>query len=85
MTIDNLMFLAVGVCVNGFTFALGVAVGLTFRKDSDHDSDNDTTEADPSRSWHLPLDIGTAHSPQLRSTGGAQPQPKAHPAERPAR
>lgn len=85
MTLDSLIFLAVGMTVNGLTFALGVAVGASLRKDSDHDRDNDETETDPSRQWHLPLDIGTPHRPGLRSASGANPQPKADPAKRPVR
>jgi hypothetical protein len=37
MTIENTVFLATGVLVNGLTFALGIAVGVSLkRKDSDH-------------------------------------------------
>ena len=84
MTIDNVIFLCAGVCVNGLTFALGIAVGLTFRKDSDHDCDNDEDE-EGSKQWHLPLDIGRAHSPGLRTAGGAGAKPEANLAKRPTR
>lgn len=83
MTPDNVFFLAVGCVMNGLVFAIGVAVGISLRKDSEYDDrDNDTTEAKPGGSWHLDLDIGTPHSPQLRSSGGAHAKPEADPDKR---
>lgn len=76
MTPDNVIFLCAGVLVNGFVFALGVAVGLTLRKDSTDDRDNDTTEEGPGN-WHLPLDIGTPYRPGLRAAGSAGAKPEA--------
>lgn len=83
MTLEQLALVACGVVVNGLTFALGMAVGisLTRRKDSRNDRDNDEAPQ-AGINWHLPLDIGTPHSPQLRSAGGAKPQPKADSAKR---
>ena len=82
MTFDNVIFLAVGVCVNGLTFALGIAVGLTLRKDSDNDDSDHDEATQAGGNWHLPLDIGTAYRPQLRSAGGSKSQPKADLAKR---
>ena len=82
MTPDNVFFIAVGCLMNGFVFAIGVAVGITLRKDSDHD-DSDTDEAPQAGGkWHLDLDIGTPHSPQLRGAGGAESEPEADFAKR---
>jgi hypothetical protein len=81
MTLDNAMFLCAGVLVNGFVFALGIAVGISLRKDADHDRDNDEAQEEPGN-WHLDLDIGTAHSPGLRTAGGAGQEPKADPDKR---
>ena len=82
MTPDNVFFLAAGCLMNGLIFAIGVAVGITLRKDSDHD-DSDTNEAPKAGgNWHLPLDIGAPHSPELRSASCARPQPQADPAKR---
>ena len=81
MTPDNVFFLAIGCLMNGLVFAIGVAVGITLRKDSDHD-DSDTDEAPQAGNWHLPLDIGTPHSPQLRGASGAKQKPEADSAKR---
>ena len=82
MTPDNVFFIAVGCLMNGFVFAIGVAVGITLRKDSDHD-DSDTDEAPQAGgNWHLPLDIGAPHSPQLRGASGAKQKPEADSAKR---
>ena len=82
MTPDNVFFLAAGCVMNGLIFAIGVAVGITLRKDSDHD-DSDTDEAPQAGgNWHLPLDIGTPHSPELRGASCARPQRKADSAKR---
>ena len=81
MTPDNVFFLAVGCVMNGLVFAIGVAVGITLRKDSDHDSDTDKAPQ-AGGNWHIPLDIGAPHSPQLRGASGAKPQPKADSAKR---
>jgi hypothetical protein len=81
MTLDNAMFLCAGVLVNGLVFALGIAVGISLRKDADDDRDNDKAEATPGN-WHLDLDIGTPHSPGLRTAGGAGAKPEADPDKR---
>ena len=81
MTPDNVFYLAVGCVMNGLVFAIGVAVGITLRKDSDHDSDTDEAPQ-AGGNWHIPLDIGTPHSPQLRGASGAKPKPEADSAKR---
>ncbi|MGA0207597.1 MAG: hypothetical protein ACO3LT_07380 [Ilumatobacteraceae bacterium] len=81
MTLDNAMFLCAGVLVNGLVFALGIAVGLTLRKDADDDRDNDEAQEEPGN-WHLDLDVGTPHRPDLRTAGGAGQEPKADFAKR---
>lgn len=84
MTLSDLVFLTVGVVVNGFTFACGVATGVSLvqRKQDNDNSDSDESAEEGSANWHLPLDIGSAHRPRLRSVGGAQPQRKADSAKR---
>lgn len=81
MTPDNVFFLAVGCLMNGLVFAIGVAVGITLRKDFDHDSDTDEAQQ-AGGNWHIPLDIGTPHSPQLRGASGAKQKPEADSAKR---
>jgi hypothetical protein len=47
MTVENAVFLATGVLVNGLTFALGIAVGVSLkRKDSDNGYDFQKSQ------WH---------------------------------
>ena len=81
MTMEQLALVACGVLMNGLVFAIGVAVGITLRKDSDHDSDTDEAPQ-AGGNWHLPLDIGAPHSPQLRGASGAKPKPEADSAKR---
>jgi hypothetical protein len=47
MTVENAVFVATGVLVNGLTFALGIAVGASLkRKDSSHGYDYQKSQ------WH---------------------------------
>ena len=83
MTLEQLALVACGVTVNGLTFALGMAAGISLKRKDIANDNRDTDEApEAGINWHLPLDIGTAHSPQLRSAGGAKPEPKADSAKR---
>jgi hypothetical protein len=84
VTIEQLALVACGVTVNGLTFALGLAVGTSLKRKDSHDSDNDQA-TEGSKRWHLPLDIGAPHRPQLRGAGSANQKPEADPAKRPAR
>lgn len=84
MTLESVALIFAGVLVNGFTFACGVAAGVSLveRKQDNDDSDSDTEADDESRQWHLPLDIGAPHRPGLRSGSGANKKPQANPPKR---
>lgn len=82
MTLEAISLVFLGVVLNGFTFVVGLAVGISlYERKQDNDSDSNEA-ADEANQWHIPLDIGSAHRPRLRSVGGAQPQPKADSAKR---
>jgi len=82
MTLEAVSLVFLGVVLNGFTFVVGLAVGISlYERKQDNDSDS-SEEEDAISNWHLPLDIGSAHSPGLRSVGGAQQKPKADSAKR---
>ena len=78
MTLEQLALVACGVTVNGLTFALGVAVGISLtRKDSRNDDrDNDQAQAGQIN-WHLPLDQQPQGGTRCRSGGCANPKPEA--------
>ena len=83
MTLEQLALVACGVTVNGLTFALGVAVGisLTRRKDSRNDRDNDEAQAGQIQ-WHQPLDQQPQGGTRYRSGGCASPKPEASAPQR---
>ena len=83
MTLSDAVFLAVGVFVNGFTFAVGVATGVSLvqRKQENDNSDSNADE-DEKGPRFIPLDIGAPHSPQLRSGCGADSHAETDPAKR---
>ena len=82
MTLEAVSLVFLGVVLNGFTFVVGLAVGISlYERKQDHDSNSDEEE-DAAGKWHIPLDIGSPHRPGLRSVGGAQPKPKADSAKR---
>lgn len=81
MTLEQLALVACGVTVNGLTFALGMAVGVSLkRKDSRNDNDNDQAKA--SSSWHQPLDQQPQGGTRCRKGGCANQQPEAGAAQR---
>jgi hypothetical protein len=82
MTIEQLAILACGVVVNGLTFALGLAVGASLRKESRNDSSSNEAEA---KNWHVAFDKHTEGGAGCRKGGCANPQPEADPAKRPTR
>ena len=82
MTLEQLALVACGVTVNGLTFALGVAVGISLkRKDSRNDRDNDEAQAS-TLNWHQPLDQQPQGGTRCRQGGCAKPQPEASAHER---
>ena len=84
MTLEQLALVACGVTVNGLTFALGVAVGISLkRKDSRNDDDSQQAQAGKIN-WHLPLDQQPQGGTRCRAGGCANPQPEAGAAKRAA-
>lgn len=82
MSFESIALVLLGCLVNGFTFVVGVSVGITlFERKQGNDSDSNENEEDKI-DWHKPLDIGSPHRPELRSGCRAQPQPKADSAKR---
>ena len=82
MTLEQLALVACGVTVNGLTFALGVAVGISLkRKDSRNDRDNDEAQAGQIQ-WHQPLDQQPQGGTRYRSGGCAKQIPEAGAAQR---
>ena len=84
MTLEGVALVFVGVVLNGFTFVVGMAVGISLlerKQDNDSNSDSDE-EATEGGHWNLPLDIGSPHGPQLRSRRGAKQDAETDLAER---
>ena len=83
MTLEQLALVACGVTVNGLTFALGMAAGISLkRKDIANDNrDNDEAQAG-TLNWHQPLDQQPQGGTRCRQGGCAKPQPEASAHER---
>lgn len=81
MSFDSIALVLLGCLVNGFTFVVGLAVGISLfeRKQDDNSNEN---EEDHKIDWHQPLDIGAPHCPELRSGCRANPKPQTDPAKR---
>lgn len=69
MSFESIALVLLGCVVNGFTFVVGLAVGISLfeRKQDDNSNEN---EENPKIDWHQPLDIGAPHCPQIRSGCG---------------
>lgn len=81
MTIEQLTLVGVGVMVNGLTFALGIAVGASLRKESRHDRNSNEDEK---KNWHVAFSQQPEGGAGCRKNGCANSQPQADPAKRPA-
>lgn len=83
MTLTDLVFLSIGLTWNGFTFALGVALGISLveRKRSNDNSNSDAPQGEEHDGVYRP-DIGSEHRPELRLSGSSSEEPEAHPAKR---
>lgn len=83
MTLEGVALVFVGVVLNGFTFVVGMAVGISLlERKQDDDNSNSDEETSEGGHLHLPLDIGTPYRTQLRSRRGAEPDAKTDIAER---
>ena len=83
MTLEGVALVFVGVVLNGFTFVVGMAVGISLlERKQGYDNSNSDEETTEGGHWHLPLDIGTTHGPQLRSRRGPKQDAEADPAKR---
>ena len=83
MTLEQLALVACGVTVNGLTFALGMAAGISLkRKDIANDNrDNDEAQAS-TLNWHQPLDQQPQGGTRCRQGGCASTKPEAGARER---
>lgn len=84
MTIEQLALVACGVLMNGLTFALGVAVGISLKRKDIANDNRDSQQAQAGQSnWHQPLDQQPQIGPRCRQGGCANPKPEAGSHERP--
>jgi hypothetical protein len=82
MRFESIALVLLGCLVNGFTFVVGLAVGISLFEGKQNGNSNENEEDPQGIDWHKPLDIGAPHCPELRSGCRANPKPKTDPSKR---
>jgi hypothetical protein len=83
MTLEQLALVACGVLMNGLTFALGVAVGISLKRKDIANDNRDSQQAQAGQTnWHQPLDQQPQGCTRCRQGGCSNPQPEASAHER---
>ena len=79
---SDYMLLLAGAILHAVTFAAGILVGTSLRKDTRHDSSNEGTTTKDSEWWHKPVSGSAEGGAERRCGSSARKKRAAHSPER---